>query len=723
MSAAQPEPVTPERFRARTRPRLQMEASECGAASLGIVLAHYGRWVPLEELRDACGISRDGSTAIGIKRAAEHYGMSVTARRCDPDTLKRHRMPAIVFWSFDHWLVVEGWCEDGWYLSDPGNGRHRLCSNDEFDELFTGIALIMAPGEGFVRSGRAPRVLRRIGAHLIGSRDGAILMGLLGVLLIVPQILIPGLARLFVDWLAGGPPVVLTTLLAALALAAVLQAVLIGLQNSVGMRLATKLSVVLQAKMMARLLQLPAAFHAMRGPATLAQRATQPEAVAATVSGMFSTLVVGVISSTTAVLLLVLTYPPAGLVAVLVLGVIIAALFAASRRRRALAMRMIREQIDAGKVSVSSLSQMEVIKASGAEDHAIGRWTAAHNRLLAAVQQLGERTTVTNLLPGFFLTVGNVAVTIVGLIGVANDALTLGGFVAVQTLLGAALAPAVTVVAQVQQAEWLPGQLDQIDDVLATPLPARTTPRKGPTPAVLSGEVRLRSLTFGYDPNRPPLLRDFDLTLAPGARIALVGPSGCGKSTVSRLLVGLYAPWEGEILIDGRPRAEWPEPVLTQQLAIVNQDPVIFEGSFRDNLTLWDPTIGEADVIRAAVDAALHDDIARRPGSYDARLRQGGTDLSGGQRQRLEIARAFVRDPAILVFDEATSALDAATEAHIDAAIRRRGASCLIIAHRLSTVRDADEIIVMDRGLVVERGCHEDLVRAGGHYERLVTTA
>lgn len=726
MSAA-PSATPSRRRRVRTPVRLQMEATECGAASLGIVLAHFGKWVSLEDLRDACGISRDGSNAKAIKVAAQNYGMNVVARRCEPADLKKRSMPVIVFWRFNHFLVVEGWSPDGWYLNDPGQG-HRTCSQEEFDESFTGVMLELTPGPDFVRGGKPPRLMRRLGAFLVGSRDGVWLIGLLGLLLVVPQILIPGIARLFVDSLTGGPPIVVTTLLSAMVLSAILQTSLIGLQGAVGMRLATKLSVVLQSKMIARLLQLPASFHALRGPGSLSQRALQPGLVATTVSTLFSTLAVGVISSTTAIILLMIAYPPAGFIALIALVVVVISMLAASRRRRMLAMRMVREQVEVATITVTALGQIEVVKASGAEDHIIARWTAAHNHFLAALQELGERTVGVGLLPAFVISVGNVGVTIVGLNGVTTGQLTLGGFVAVLTLLGLALAPAAMVVSQIQQAERLSGELDQIDDVLATQFPtapvtvgsSADAADDAQRPAVLVGDLVLRNLTFGYDPNRPPLITGFDLHVTPGTRIALVGPSGCGKTTVGRLIVGLYDPWEGEILVDGHPLSWWPDQVLHQQIAIVDQDPMIFAGTFRDNLTLWDPTIGEADVIRAAVDAGIHDDIARRPGSYEAVLREGGGDLSGGQRQRLEIARALVRNPSLIIMDEATSGLDAATEAHVDAAIRRRGSSCLIIAHRLSTVRDADEIIVMDRGRIVERGRHVDLIAAAGPYRELV---
>lgn len=709
------------RRRVRTPVRLQMEATECGAASLGIVMAYYGRYVPLEELRETCGISRDGSNALAIKRAAESYGMAVTARRAKPSTLKTIDLPVIAFWRNSHFLVIEGHGPNGWYLNDPALGRREV-SHAEFVESYSGLVLRAEPTEAFVRGGRPPRLMARLAKYLVGSRDGVLLMAFLGLLLIVPQILVPGLSRLFVDWLQGGPVVQIGTLLGAMLFAAVLQASIIGLQGAVGMRLATKLAIVLQSTIVAKLLALSAGFHAQRGAATLAQRALLPEGVAATVSTMFSTMAVGILSSLTAILLMTLAYPPAGLVAVSALVLISISMAWAARRRRTLAMRMLREQMDVMGLTVITLGQIEVLKASGAEDHIAARWTSAHDRFLAALQSLGERTVIADLVPGFLLTVANVAVTIVGLLAVTDGTLNLGAFVAVQTLLGLALGPAAMVVGQVQAAETLSGQLDQIDDVLDYQPPRVVAVDRVPPPtSALRGELELVDVTFGYDPNRPPLITNFSFHITPGSRVALVGPSGCGKSTVAKLVTGLYRPWSGQVLIDGYERDAWPEQLLSREIALVDQDPVIFAGTFRDNITLWDPTLGDADVIRAARAACLHDEIARRPGSYEAVLRAGGGDLSGGQRQRLEIARALVRRPSLIVMDEATSALDAATEGAIDAAVRHLGASALIVAHRLSTVRDADEIIVLDRGQVVERGRHRDLIDVDGPYRALVT--
>lgn len=715
--------MRPFRGRVKTPERLQMEAAECGAACLGIVLAYFGRWVSLEELRDSCGISRDGSNALMLKTAAQEYGLVVRAQRAEPSALKSMQFPLIVFWRFDHFLVVEGWSNGMWFLNDPAIGR-RTCTDEEFDESFTGIVLSMTPGPDFHKGGVKPRPLRRLAGHVHGSGDGVSLMVLVGVVLIVPQILVPGLARVFVDSLAQTATISVPAVIGALVLAAILQAVMIGVQSSVGLRLALRIYASLSTAMITQLLRLPIQFHAMRGASTLAYRAKQPGAIGSTAASLFSTVAVATISSFTAAVILFFTFPPVGAVTGLALVLLVISQRFVSDRASSLSLRISREQTDVAVVTSTALAQIEVIKAAGAEDALITRRSKAHDRLVAAEQELGEKMGALVLAPMFISSVAGIAVTLTALLGVASGSLSLGGLVAVQTLSGIVLGSIPAAIGQIQQSQNLGGQLDQIDDVLQTApdahLQAWGNPAPGSPERSIHGFIEVHNVDFGYSPSGAPLLSDFSLTLEPGTRVALVGPSGCGKSTVSRLLVGWYQPWRGTILIDGLPRSQWPESTLSSYIALVDQDPTIFSGSIRDNITMWNPTIAESDVIEAAKDAGLHEDIARRPGAYEAGLAEFGADLSGGQRQRLEIARALVRNPTALILDEATSALDASTEESVLNAIRRRGTACLLIAHRLSTVRDCDEIIVLDQGRVVERGTHDDLLALKGAYSTLV---
>jgi NHLM bacteriocin system ABC transporter peptidase/ATP-binding protein len=717
------EAATARRTRVRTPEQQQMAPSESGAASLGILLAAAGRWVPLEELRDACGVTRDGTTPEAVAAAAGTYGLDAEIRQVDAATLVRGPFPVIATWRSGHFLVVEGVSSRGWYLNDPAIG-HRVASSDEFEQAYGGTAIRATPGPGFQRGGSAPGALRRLAAQLHGSYDAIALVGLIGLVLVVPTVLIPGLGRVFVDALAGQAVIGVPAVIGALILAAVLQAVLIGLQASIGLRLAMKVTVLLGARVMDRLLRLPMQFAFLRGPSALNQRAQQPEVIATTVASLFSTVAVAVLSSTTAAIILVIAYPPGGLVAIVSLVILIGFRRFARKKRRSLAQRIVRDTTEVAVVTATTLGQIEVIKATGAEDTMVARWARAHDRLQAATQELGEKTSIIMYLPKVISSLAATAVTLTALAGVNNGSLSLGGLVAVQTLNGLVLGSIPAAVTQLEAAQNLGGQLDQIDDVLNTPPDPRLVGTATQRPPVgeetVSGDLELIDVTFGYDRNAPPLVNGLNLHLTPGKRIALVGPSGCGKSTVSRLVVGWYDPWSGVMLVDGRPRDDWPEEVLTSYIAIVEQDPTIFSGTFRDNITMWNPTIPEADVIRAAQDACLHEDIVKRPGGYDAVLAEQGDDLSGGQRQRLEIARALARNPSLIVLDEATSALDAATEAAVDAAIRRRGSAVLVIAHRLSTIRDCDEIIMLDRGNVVERGTHDELVGGDGPYARLV---
>lgn len=710
----------PRKIRRHVPSVLQMEVTECGAASLGMVMAYYGLFRPIEELRIRLGVARDGATAKSIVQAARSYGMKTHALKREPEQLKDMQFPLIIHWRFYHFLVVEGYYPGGWYLNDPAMGP-RTCDDHEFDESFTGVAMEITPGPDFQRAGKRRGVLGRLISAAGTVRPMIIFSIILALLLIVPTILIPTVVQLFGNGLAGLEGIPLEAAILGLLIALVMQVMLLWLQGGLAMRLATKISTRVGAGMVLRLLRLPMSFHAQRGASSLAQRALLIDQMSSAVSAILLSATAGLLLALVALIVLLSLNWVCGLVAAAIAVVTAVTVRQSMAKSRDEASRVIREYIEVGAVFASSLSQIEPIKASGTEDGMIARGLAAENRLLDAQQRIGLRSLNLTIMPSILSGVGTVLIAAAAVWQVMSGALAEGGFLAVMALAGVIIAPMTQVILALDQAQTLRATLDQIDDIADAPEdPELTSVPEGEVPATLAGDLRLIDVTFGYSPVGEPTIRNLDLHIPPGRRVALVGPSGCGKSTVSRLVTGLYAPGSGEVLIDGRKRSEHARAVLTDRIALVDQDVTIFSGTLRDNITLWDPSVSDRDVMAALVDAQLGELVATRPGGLDAELTEGGADLSGGQRQRIEIARALARNPVVLVMDEATSALDPVTEQAIDVAIRRRGISCLVIAHRLSTIRDSDEIVVLNQGVVVERGTHAELMAANGPYALLV---
>lgn len=710
----------PRKIRRHVPSVLQMEVTECGAASLGMVMAYYGLFRPIEELRIRLGVARDGATAKSIVQAARSYGMKTHALKREPEQLKDMQFPLIIHWRFYHFLVVEGYYPGGWYLNDPAMGP-RTCDDHEFDESFTGVAMEITPGPDFQRAGKRRGVLGRLISAAGTVRPMIIFSIILALLLIVPTILIPTVVQLFGNGLAGLEGIPLEAAILGLLIALVMQVMLLWLQGGLAMRLATKISTRVGAGMVLRLLRLPMSFHAQRGASSLAQRALLIDQMSSAVSAILLSATAGLLLALVALIVLLSLNWVCGLVAAAIAVVTAVTVRQSMAKSRDEASRVIREYIEVGAVFASSLSQIEPIKASGTEDGMIARGLAAENRLLDAQQRIGLRSLNLTIMPSILSGVGTVLIAAAAVWQVMSGALAEGGFLAVMALAGVIIAPMTQVILALDQAQTLRATLDQIDDIADAPEdPELTSVPEGEVPATLAGDLRLIDVTFGYSPVGEPTIRNLDLHIPPGRRVALVGPSGCGKSTVSRLVTGLYAPGSGEVLIDGRKRSEHARAVLTDRIALVDQDVTIFSGTLRDNITLWDPSVSDRDVMAALVDAQLGELVATRPGGLDAELTEGGADLSGGQRQRIEIARALARNPVVLVMDEATSALDPVTEQAIDVAIRRRGISCLVIAHRLSTIRDSDEIVVLNQGVAVERGTHAELMAANGPYALLV---
>ncbi len=713
--------------RVRTPTVLQMEAVECGAAALAIILGYHGRLVPLEELRVACGISRDGSKALNVVKAARGYGLVSKGYKKDTDEVRSLQPPFIAFWNFNHFLVIEGFGRRGVFVSDPASGR-RLVSWDEFDGAYTGVVMTFEPGPDFRPGGTRPSLSAALRQRLRGSEWALVFVVLTSLLLVVPGIVIPLFSQIFVDqYLVGGSKDIIVVLLIGMLLTAALRAALTWLQQRYLLALQTKLAVGMSSRLFWHTLRLPMDFYGQRHAGEVGSRIAINDRVAQLLSGQLATTALNVVTVGFYVVLMLQYSVGLTLIGIVFAASSIVVLRVASRKRVDTNQRLLVERGKLAGVAMGGLQSIETLKATGSESEFFVRWAGLEAKLVEARQQLGTSTQVVDAIPPMLTALATAVVLGVGAAQVAAGGLTIGMLVAFQSLMASFMAPIGQFVALGTSVQETEGDLNRVDDVLRY----GTDPRVPATFATdddadaaagveLTGELELRDLTFGFSRLDPPLIEDFSLTLRPGSRIALVGASGSGKSTVAKLVSGLYTPWSGEILFDGRPRDAVPHGVLTSSVSMVDQDISLFEGTVAENLTLWDSTVPETRIVAAARDAAIHEEIAARPGGYQSKVDEGGSNFSGGQRQRLEIARAFVDDPTFVIFDEATSALDPATEQIIDDNLRRRGCTCLIIAHRLSTIRDCDEIIVLSWGKVVQRGTHEELLAAGGAYTRLI---
>ncbi len=710
------------RRRLRTPIIPQLEAAECGAASLGIVLAHFGRWAPLEELRDACSVSRDGANAADIVRAGARYGLRLRGWRREVDALGDLRLPAILFWEFSHFLVLEGVAEDRYYLNDPANGR-RSVSRDVFSKAFTGIVLTAEPTEAFEPGGDPPNIWRALWPWLREVRGALAYVALAGLLLAAPGLALPILLNVFVDEvLAGDQRDWGAWLVGAMLLAGGSLYLLTLLQQITLRKMAIRLAITHAQRVLWRLFRLPTQYFARRYAGDLTSRVSLVDQIADSATQQ---LVGVVVELTMSALLLVLlaVYDP--LIAAIVLAIATANVLLArvlSQRRTDQNRQFRREQALLFGIETAGLRQIDSLRATATENDFFVRWSGYQARELTARQRFVELGYVNAALPQLFLLLAGMAVLGLGGWRVIEGDLSIGELIAVYVLAGTFLAPIGRFVQFASAFQLLEADLQRLSDILsATEDPALTAAEssqqagRGAVASLngrlrLAGRLELRNVSFGYRRNADPLIADISLTLEPGQRIAVVGPTGAGKSTLLRLVNGEFTPWSGEILLDGVPASEVPRSVLTASLATVDQQIVLFDGTVRENLTMWNEAVAEADMVAAARDALIHEDIVGRSGGYDAHVQEGGRNFSGGQRQRLEIARALVSRPALLILDEATSTLDAVTEQRIDDAVRWRGCSCLIVAHRLSTIRDCDQIIVLDGGREVQRGVHTELI-------------
>lgn len=709
--------------RLRTPTVIQMETVECGAASLAIMLEHFGKWVPLDELRAVCNVSRDGCNAADILRAARSYGLEAKGYSYGLEKVSQLRAPFIVFWEFRHFLVVEGFGKGSVHLNDPECGP-RTVPLEDFSRSYTGLALTFKPTASFEPSGRRPGVTRDLLSRLRQARSGLVMLILVSLLLIIPGLAIPTFSKVFIDFvLIQGMDQMLRPLLLAMLIVVIAYAATNWLQEWCLMRIESKIALTGSADFIIHMLKLPIRFFTQRNPGDLVARLLANDAIAQSIGDQVGRNVANFMSVAFFAVVM-LAYDV--LLAAICIGINVIAAIGSVQARRILRNTSLKLETEHGMLlglGVLGIRSIDSIKASASEDQAFSRWAASHVKTVNTEQELGRITNLISVLPNMALTLTTAIALGVGSFRIVEGPLTIGGLVAFLALIAAFSRPFEGLVQFISELQRVSASLARANDILEHPVAGqfdRQPSNLATNTGRLSGRVELKNVTFGYSESGPPLIENLNMTIEPGARVALVGASGSGKSTVGQLVAGLYQPLSGEILYDGVPIQKIRPSLLESSVGWVSQDIFLFEGSVYDNLTLWDSTISLETVIKAAKDAEIHDVVSRRPGGYEGHLLEGAPNLSGGEAQRLEIARTLALEPSLLILDEATSSLDALVEQRIDRNIQRRGCSCLIIAHRLSTIRDAEEILVLDKGHVVERGTHHSLMNAGGRYRDLV---
>lgn len=720
---------------------MQLEALECGAACLTMVLAYYNKWIPLEQVRSDCGVSRDGSNAKNVMLAARSYGLKAKGYRFEPADLKKFgKFPCIVHWEFNHFVVLDGFKHGKVYLNDPARGEYTV-TEERFDECFTGIVLMFEPDEAFEPSGRQKSVLAFARKRMKGAGVAVAFVVITSIIGSLMNIIKPGFSRVFLDrLLTGENPEWTPWFIGGIILISAIELIVAWMNTVYSMRINGKMAVVGSSTYMWKALRMPMEFFSQRMAGDILQRQSTNASIAGTLVNTVAPLLIDTGMMIFYAVVMVRYSVPLTLIglASLVINAVMSKII--SEKRINVSRVMMRDSGKLEGTTVAGIEMIETIKASGAENGFFEKWAGYQASVNTGNVRFERINMAIGLIPEAVSTLADLIITGLGIYLTIEGEFTVGMVLAFQGFMSSFSGPATSLLESGQTLQEMRTQMERIEDVMEYPTDPvcaaqeenelkrleEASGEEGSEDEIsydkLSGNVELKNVTFGYAKLAAPLIKDFSMTLKQGSKVAFVGSSGCGKSTLAKLISGLYQPWSGDILFDGKRINEIDRNVFTSSIAVVDQDIILFEDSISNNIKMWDNSIEDFEVIMAARDAQLHSTIMQRDGGYDYKISEGGKDFSGGERQRLEIARVLAQDPTIIVLDEATSALDAKTEQDVVESITARGITCIVIAHRLSTIRDCDEIIVLDHGNVVERGTHDELYAKNGYYTQLVTS-
>lgn len=709
---------------AKTPVVMQMEMLECGAASLCMILAYYNKWIPLEQVRKDCGVSRDGSSAKNIYCAAGNYGLNVKAYSFEVDEIMESgTFPCIIHWGFNHFVVLNGFKGKNAVINDPARGYVKV-PMEEFRQKFTGITLVFEPGEEFEPGGKKNSIMGFARRRLQGTGSAIIFTFLITMAIAVLGIMGPVFSRIFLDVIltpTGKDYIYL--FIFGIAAVSLVQIVAVLIKEIYLLKIEGKMAIISNSEFMWHVLRLPVDFFSQRMAGDITTRQKTNQDIASAMIKIFAPLVLNFLMMIF-YLTVMIEYNPyitfIGVVSVLI-NVILAGII--SDKRINITRVMMRDKGRLDGTTFTGIEMIETIKSSGADNGFFENWAGIQASVNSRQMEYTRLNQYLGTVPVLVSKLSDIIILLLAIYLVIQGKFTVGMVLAFQGFLVLFREPAETLITATQNIQEMRTNMERVEDVMQYPTDISETGKAVQDGVVydkLEGSIEMKNITFGYSVLEEPLIKNFNLSVHPGQRIAIVGSSGCGKSTISKLISGLYKPWTGEILFGGKKLEDINHQVFTGSLAVVDQDIILFEDTIANNIKMWDSTIEDYEMILAARDAQLHEDIMQRNGGYQYRILEGGKDFSGGQRQRMEIARVLAQDPTIIIMDEATSALDAKTEYDVVNSIKDRGITCIVIAHRLSTIRDCDEIIVMDHGVIVERGTHEELMKAQGLYTRLV---